>query len=321
MRYIDVLESYRKDYKISVSSFIEDVMSIHTYYRYLNGNTDLKVSQAIQLLKKTDIDAEALFSYLSDVADPHKNDVEQFLEQLSKGYDPRTEVYYQRLMKHYTYETSYTYHMPYKKHIASNEQTLLKQAMDLIIMSYAYEHQDISKETLDTYLAYAKDPFIIESYKHIYALVILSILHTYGISLVALDVLMTQACEPSYFKEHNWDLSFIVFKHLTQSLSIKTYKDVRKAYISYVTYMIEKLTGTLDIGFILHVYYHATLMYHLKGDQDQATKYLFRTLMTLKFNVGTQKQLTYYNELETLLGPLKDTLIPYISKGIDQGAS
>lgn len=321
MRYIDVLESYRKDYKISVSSFIEDVMSVHTYYRYLNGNTDLKVSQAIQLLKKTDIDAEALFSYLSDVADPHKKDVEQFLEQLSKGYDPRIDVYYQRLIKHYTYETSYTYHTPYKKHIVFNEQTLLKQAMDLIVMSYAYEHQDVSKETFETYLNYAKDSFIKESYKNLYALVILSILHTYDIQSVPLETLMIQACEPSYFKEHNWDLSFIVFRHLTKSLSIQTYKDVRKTYISYVTYMIEKLTGTLDIGFILHVYYHATLIHLLNQDQDKATKYLFRTLMTLKFNVDTIKQQTYYNELAELFGPLKDTLIPHIIKGIDQGAS
>lgn len=321
MRYIDVLESYRKDYKISVSSFIEDVMSIHTYYRYLNGNTDLKVSQAVQLLKKTDMDAEALFSYLSEIADPHKKDVEQFLEQLSKGYGPRIKEYYNRLMTHYSYEKAYVYHTPYKKHIVSNENTLMKQAMDLIIMSYAYEQKDISEETFQIYLNYAKDAYIVESYTHIYALVILSILNTYNMTLLPLDVLMTQACEPNYFKEHNWDLSFIVFRHLTKSLELETYKDIRKAYISYVTYMIEKLTGTLDIGFILHVYYHATFIYHLKDDQDKATKYLFRTLMTLKFNVGSKQQLIYYNELERHLGPIKDRLIPYINKGIDQGAS
>jgi hypothetical protein len=51
------------------------------------------------------------------------------------------------------------------------------------------------------------------------------------------------------------------------------------------------------------------------------TEYLLRTLMTLKFNVDTIKQQTYYNELERHLGSLKDTLIPYIIKGIDQGAS
>ena len=321
MRYIDILESYRKDYKISVSSFIEDVMSVHTYYRYLNGNTDLKVSQAVALLQKTDIDAEALFSYLSDQSDPHQKDLEQFLEQLSKGYEPRTELYYKRLMTHYTFKSSYVYQTPYKKYVVDNEHILFRQAMDLIVMTYGYEYQEISKETLYTYLSYAKETYISDSYQNIYALVILSILHTYEMSSLNVETLMIQAMDPSYFKEHNWDLSFIIFKRLTQSLDLHSYQKIEQTYIKYVTYMISKLAGTLDIGFILHVYYHATLIHFLLDDKEAYTKYCFRVLMTLKFNVRSKNQIDYYNYLKTYLGPLDTLLIPYIEKGIDQGAS
>jgi hypothetical protein len=321
MRYIDILERYRKDYKISVSSFIEDVMSVHTYYRYLNGNTDLKVSQAVALLKKTDIDAEALFSYLSDITHPNQKDLEQFLEQLSKGYQPRTEQYYKKLMTDYTYATSYIYKTPYKKHVVDNEKTLFKQAMDLIVLAYGYEHQYLSKEIFYTYLSYANDVYITTSYQNIYALVILSILHTYEMSSVNVETLMTQAMEPSYFKEHNWDLSFIIFKRLTKSLDIETYLHVKHAYIKYVSYMITKLTGTLDIGFILHVYYHATLIHFLLENKETAQTYCLRVLMTLKFNVSKTQQHSYYKYLKTYLGPLDTLLIPYIQKGIQQGAS
>jgi hypothetical protein len=132
---------------------------------------------------------------------------------------------------------------------------------------------------------------------------------------------MIQAMEPSYFKEHNWDLSFIIFKRLTQSLDLHSYQKIQKTYIKYVTYMISKLAGTLDIGFILHVYYHATLIHFLLDDKEAYTKYCFRVLMTLKFNVRSKKQIDYYNYLKTYLGPLDTLLIPYIEKGIDQGAS
>lgn len=321
MRYIDVLEQYRKDYKIPVTTFIEDVMSTHTYYRYLKGNTDLKVSQAVSLLKKTDIDPEALFSYLADLQDPHKHDLEKFIQHRVNGHPPRVEKAYERLMASYSVQTMYVYKKPYKKFERENLNTLYKQAMDMIVLSYQCEVGLIDQHTFETYLELSKDPYILFKKDHLYSLLITAHAYKYQKPIMPLDEMFTLATKESFFKSYAWDLMFLVFQQLTYEPKIKIYEVFKASYIPYIDYMLKKLQGTLDIGFIKSIYYHGFLRYTIDYHENKQKNYLLRYLMTSQFNDTKEQQLAHIQEIESIIGPIDSILTPYLEALKTKGAS
>ncbi len=286
MKYLDVLESYRKDYKISIADFVDGIMSTHSYYRYLKGETDLKVSQAIALLRKTDIDPEAFFSYASDILNPKITDLEALIDHVVNGIEPRLEKSYQKLMTHYTFLTHYTYQKPYKSHQIDNQHVLFRQAMDLLIMHVECQKGLRPIEAFKVLLA-SCDPYIITHQHHIYSVLTLSLMYHYDVSPLDIKTLMTLAMHEDFYQHYNWSISFIIFQLLT-SRQVK----IDETYEAYVFFTAKKLQGTLDIGFIDCVYYELCKIYAHKKDFDKMTYYGLRSFMTIKFkyDMTTQKQ-------------------------------
>ena len=146
-------------------------------------------------------------------------------------------------------------------------------------------------------------------------------MYQYQKPLLPLDDMFKLATKESFFKSYSWDLMFLVCKQLTHDPYIKTYETVKDSYIGYIDYMLKKLQGTLDIGFIKRIYYHGFLRFTLEYDEDKRNNYLLRYLMTSQFNDSKDIQQELIQVIESIVGPIDSILTPYLEALKIKGAS
>lgn len=85
--YIQILESFRKQQKMSVETFIEDITSSRSYYRYINQETDIPIGILLKLIKKMNVSSASFFVHCVNIYKSGMFDISIFLSSmLDKKY-------------------------------------------------------------------------------------------------------------------------------------------------------------------------------------------------------------------------------------------
>jgi len=280
MRLIDAIENIRKAYNIPVQTFIKDDISSHSYYRYLNGKNDIKLLVAVKLIKRTPITLSYFFKYMA------------LINRETRAIDLLIEAFINRKTQLETYYQLYdihTYHIDesillksYQKHKKQIQYEVSKMYNRLMILMVGYHLNKVSKETFFKNLKESHHACLYDMLKYQKALGILVMIHHFIPEEVNISYkkLLKACSQDALFEFGSWDVNELMsIMILNQPLNV--YDKHIDTFEAHVKFIEKRLYGSLDIGFIQHVYQHQMILAYLKKD-DHLKQYALRYHMTMK---------------------------------------
>jgi hypothetical protein len=111
--------------------------------------------------------------------------------------------------------------------------------------------------------------------------------------------LLTVASKDELFVHGSWDINeFMSMMLLNQPIHV--YEKHIVPYEHHVTFISKKLYGSLDVGYIKHIYKHLMVLAYLKKDQKNLQKYALRYHMTMKCLNNNDTYLDEFKEIDIL---------------------
>lgn len=299
MKLIDAIEKIRKAYDIPLHAFILEDISSHSYYRYLKGKNDIKLSVAVSILKRTPITLEYFFKYMSFM-NRHIVSIDHLLEALINE-KVRLETYYQMYdQKQYAYDIDIMMkpYSKYKKEI----QNEVSKLYGLLMIHYAeYRLNKISKDTFLEHVKQSHHACLYEMLTYQKALGILTLIHHFMPEMMSISYkkLLKASSNEALFEFGSWDVNeMISIMVLNQPLSV--YQKHLETYEMHVRFIEKRLFGSLDVGFIKHIYFNQMLLAHLKGQQEALKEYALRYHMTMKMFAKNDDYLYAFPNIDIL---------------------
>ncbi len=272
MKLIDVLDQLRKEEKISVIHFVDGVMSTHSYYRYVTYQSELKLSQALLLMKKLNRTPESIFDYLATIHQSPKSMFSQFLqakvnqhhhiinnlrEELISYVCDEDQI--KDLLKQHPYVES-TYHRIYESLLVFDHHQFSSNIANMLNFDFMQKTKD------NRYIAG-----------------ILSYLYVNDLYASSLHKMLKRITNPNFFKSGSWDIPILMSMHVLKMHKYDDYKKYIIMYEKHIKWITKRLYGSLDIGFIEFSYQHLTYLAFLKKDPSFDLM-LYRYIATLMLN-------------------------------------
>lgn len=267
MKLIDVLETYRMSNRINVSSFVEDVMSPYTYYRYLKSSHDITLESGLKLIDKTPYTEQDIFHYLKYIKQLESFDETYFMYAFINHHQERTYYYYQKIKNRFhdihtlSYQRLYTY---------------------LTMKRYEYIQGIISYDDFIKILSNMTLPSLQKTLEKdmIYVIALYAMTYRYGIKHTVKPIqLLKLLTRESYVLEgpHLMMASEDILYRLDKKLFLNTHLT---NYVLFLKKVLDK--QKTYIGYNLHVYYVLCIYYSQQKDDHLSSHYSLKLLMTLK---------------------------------------
>lgn len=298
MRLIDALETIRKAYDISLQSFISDDISSHSYYRYVHGSQDIKLSVTLNILKRTPVTLPYFFK-LMESENKTTRDIDDLLDALINE-KVMLEAYYQSYdINQYDIDTS-VFLKPYKTHKKIIQHEVSKLYNKLMLYYARYTLDKTTKHLLIKHIDLHHYDCLYEMLDNQKALGILALIHHFlpHTLRISYKKLLKVSAQETLYQFGSWNVNMMMSMMILNQ-PIHTYKKHLEMYEKHVTYIEKRLFGSLDVGFIAHIFKHRMIVSYLKK-RDELNQHALSYHMTMKMFAGNDDYLSEFPEIDVL---------------------